>query len=160
MKVAIGLAAFGTTALALAALGFVGSSGASTPPTIRQTVVSVNGRSERVIVDRAGLPLYTYGPDTSHQSFVTGSLATTWPPLTGTVPSEAGLPGKVALVHTQNGRQVTYNGHFLYTFVGDSPGSVQGDGVQNFYVATPALSVLARGTHVSPPSSTNNYGYG
>ena len=71
---------------------------------------------------------------------VSGQLAALWPPLVAGTPTESGTSGGLAVVHTGNGRQVTYNGHFLYTFVEDNPGQVTGQGVQNFFVATPGLS--------------------
>ncbi len=64
---------------------------------------------------------------------------------------------------TSNGRQVAYNGHFLYTFVEDSPGHVTGQGVQNFYVATPGISAIGPGTSgtakTSPSPASGGYGY-
>ncbi len=55
---------------------------------------------------------------------------------------------------TTNGEQVAYNGHFLYTFVEDQPGKVTGQGVQNFYIATPNLGAGApSSTQVSAPNS-------
>ena len=42
-----------------------------------------------------------------------------------------------------NGQQVTYNGHPLYTFADDHPGQVTGQGVQNFFVATPGIASIA-----------------
>jgi hypothetical protein len=58
-------------------------------------------------------------------------------------------------VATSSGQQVTYNGHFLYTFVQDSPGHVTGQGVQNFFVATPGIPANPRAAAPVPPS----YGY-
>jgi predicted lipoprotein with Yx(FWY)xxD motif len=164
MRLNLGLVAVGATTFALSTMGLAAASGASPTPTVRQALASVNGRSETILVDQSGQPLYTYKPDTLRHSLVSGSLAALWPPLTGSAATDAGLPGKLAVVQTQNGRQVTYNGHFLYTFVQDSagvlqgqtPAIVEGQGVQNFFVATPTLSVLAgTSAHVSPSGSAN-----
>ena len=61
-----------------------------------------------------------------------------WPPLTSAAPTAAGGNGKLSVLNDVNGHQVTYNGHPLYTFAGDHAGQVTGQGVQNFFVATPA----------------------
>jgi hypothetical protein len=59
-----------------------------------------------------------------------------------------------------NGQQVLYNGHFLYTFVDDTPGQVTGQGVQGFSVATPSLGAGAASMASSvAPASANRYGY-
>ena len=59
---------------------------------------------------------------------------------------------------TANGRQVQYNGHFLYTFVNDTPNQVTGQNVQGFVVATPGLT-NTDGSAPSPVAS-NSSGYG
>jgi predicted lipoprotein with Yx(FWY)xxD motif len=49
--------------------------------------------------------------------------------VTGTAAAGSGLPGKVATITRTNGsRQLTYNGHPLYTYVGDTaPGQARGN---------------------------------
>jgi predicted lipoprotein with Yx(FWY)xxD motif len=147
--------------------GFVIASGASgtTAPqrgaaTVRTATTTVQGRSERILVDGKGRPLYIYRPDTPTTSQVTGHLAALWPPLTAAAPTVQGANGKVTSVATANGRQVAYNHHFLYTFVQDSPGRVTGQGVQSFMVATPTMtapaSAPARSASTAPSDS---YGY-
>jgi hypothetical protein len=72
------------------------------------------------------------------------------------------VSGKLTAVTDAHGSQVAYNGHLLYTFVSDSPGNVTGQGVQNFFVATPGMATLA-GTPApaaSAPASPANGGYG
>ena len=62
-----------------------------------------------------------------------------------------------------DGRQVTYNGHFLYTFVDDSPGHVTGQGVSDFFVATPKHPDHRERATVkaapAPAASSSGYGY-
>jgi predicted lipoprotein with Yx(FWY)xxD motif len=115
--------------------------------TVRTATATVAGVAETILVNRGGLPLYTYAPDTATVSKVSGELAALWPPLTASTQVNQSTVGTVAIVPTSNGRQVTYNGHFLYTFVEDSPGLVTGQGVQNFMVATPTITNIG-------PSST------
>ena len=118
--------------------------------------------SEQVLVDARGLPLYTYGLDTPTQSHVSGGLAALWPPLDSSSPSEAGATGKLTVLADSNGEQVLYNGHFLYTFIDDTPGQVTGQGVQGFSIATPGLSAGSATAAPSSPvtqSNTNGNGY-
>lgn len=130
------------------------------PATINVTTATVGGKSEQILVDARGLPLYTYGGDSSTVSRVSGGLAALWPPLVSGSPSENGATGKLTVLSDANGQQVLYNGHFLYTFVNDSPGQVTGEGVQNFFVATPALSSAAAKAAPSPaPTQGSSYGY-
>jgi hypothetical protein len=81
-----------------------------------------------------------------------------------TKPTASGVKGKVASVKQADGRQVTYNGHFLYTFVDDTPGHVTGQGVSNFFVATPNIRTIGSATTVkaaapAPVASSGGYGY-
>jgi predicted lipoprotein with Yx(FWY)xxD motif len=120
----------------------------------------VQGTAETILVNAHGLPLYIYKPDTTVNSRVSGQLAALWPPLVATAPTAAGATGRLTSVATANGKQVAYNGHFLYTFVEDSPGQVTGQGVQNFFVATPSLTAGASSaTNVAPAKSGYSYGY-
>jgi predicted lipoprotein with Yx(FWY)xxD motif len=95
-----------------------------------------------ILVNSAGLTLYTYGKDTSGTSNCTGGCATAWPPLSpgsGTPTGGAGITGTLATITRSDGaKQVTYNGKPLYTFESDgSAGAATGDGVNSFSVATP-----------------------
>ena len=166
------IAAIGGTTAAVAS----GSSPSSAAPTssasassapagsavVRTAQATVNGKTETILVDAQGLPLYYYQPDTATQSSVTGQLAVAWPPLMSSAPTAAGVSGKLTAVTDAHGSQVAYNGHLLYTFVSDRPGNVTGQGVQNFFVATPGLARLA-GTSApaaSTPASPASGGYG
>ena len=74
-------------------------------------------------------------------------------------PTASGVRGKVVSVMQPGGRQVSYKGHFLYTFVSDSPGHVTGQGVSNFFVATPNVRAIGSSTVVNPPRPHGGYGY-
>ncbi len=128
------------------------------PATVQTSSASVQGMTETILVDAQGLPLYIYKPDTPATSHVTGQLAALWPPLVAAVPTDRGVSGRLASVATTNGKQVAYNGHFLYTFVEDRPGKVTGHGVQDFFVATPNLTAgISPSTSTTTP--TTGYGY-
>jgi predicted lipoprotein with Yx(FWY)xxD motif len=134
--------------------------------TVRTAQTTVAGKTETVLVNSQGLPLYYYQSDTAAKSVVTGGLAALWPPLTSASPAATGLAGKLTAVTDIHGDQVAYNGHLLYTFADDQPGQVTGQGVQGFFVATPGLTALtgsqtATGTAPAAPAapSGNPYGY-
>ncbi len=122
--------------------------------TVRTVQATVGGRTETVLVNSAGLPLYYYRNDTAATSAVTGGLAALWPPLTSASPAAAGLAGKITAVTDIHGAQVAYNGHLLYTFADDQAGQVTGQGVQGFFVATPGLTPIT-----GSPAPAGGFGY-
>ena len=132
-----------------------------TAATVRVAHAQVAGKTEAILTDGKGLPLYFYGADTAARSLVSGSLAVLWPPLTSAAPVAAGLGGKLTVVNDAHGGQVTYNGHPLYTFVGDHPGQVAGQGVQGFFVVTPGIApIAASATSGAGPAAPSGGGYG
>lgn len=137
------------------------SAGHSAEATVRTASVTVGGTTETILVDGTGLPLYFYKPDTAATSLVSGSLASLWPPLTSAAPGSTGLSGKVAVLKDSHGDQVTYNGHPLYTFVDDHADQVTGQGVQNFFVATPGLTAISASSTsgATPAAPSGGYGY-
>ena len=163
------MAAAGLAALA-AAGGITAASASSTPAasaagtaTVRIASATVAGKTEAILVNGQGLPLYIYRPDTATTSLVTGGLARLWPPLTSPAVAGAGVTGKVSVLKDVNGQQVTYNGHPLYTFVDDYADQVTGQGVQNFFVATPGIAsntIPAGSTAPKTPTvPSGGYGY-
>ena len=58
-----------------------------------------------------------------------GTCAGYWPPVTGTPSAGPGLPGTLGTIKRSDGTtQATYNGHPLYTYVGDTaPGQAFGN---------------------------------
>ena len=112
---------------------------ASSPPTVDTAPNSMFGP---VLTTSNGFTLYVLLSDRNGISSCTGSCVPIWPALTvpnGTTPTGGpGVTGVLRAVMQPNGTdQVTYNGSPLYTFAGDSaPGQVNGNGVQDFYVAT------------------------
>src|ERR1700689_2481412 len=126
--------------------------------TVRTVQATVGGKTETVLVNSQGLPLYYYLNNTAEKSAVTGGLAALWPPLTSASPAATGLTGKLAAVMDVHGDQVAYNGHLLYTFADDHAGQVTGQGVEDFFVATPGLTPAAGPSAPAAPAS-NPYGY-
>src|SRR5580692_3375176 len=85
-----------------------------------------------VLTDARGYTLYWFAPDTPSASHCTSTCAAYWPPVLGTASAKAVVTGTFATVKRSNGAtQVTYNGHPLYTYVGDSaPGQASGNDVK------------------------------
>jgi predicted lipoprotein with Yx(FWY)xxD motif len=84
-----------------------------------------------VVTNAKGLTLYWFVPDTATTSKCNGSCATFWPPVKGPAIAGAGVTGTLATITRADGSvQATYNGHPLYTYVGDhAPGQATGDGL-------------------------------
>jgi predicted lipoprotein with Yx(FWY)xxD motif len=82
-----------------------------------------------VLTNTEGLTLYWFAPDTSATSKCTGSCAAYWPPVTGNVTAGPGVTGTVGTIRRPGGAlQATYDGHPLYTYIGDSgPGQARGN---------------------------------
>jgi predicted lipoprotein with Yx(FWY)xxD motif len=139
------------------------SAGQHAAATVHTAQATVAGKTETILVDSQGLPLYFYQPDAATRSLVTGGLASLWPPLTAASPTAAGLTGKLAVVMDAHGDQVAYHGHLLYTFADDQAGQVTGQGVQDFFVATPGLIPIAGSSAPAgtapAASSGSSYGY-
>jgi predicted lipoprotein with Yx(FWY)xxD motif len=164
----IGLAAVAAAGGITAAAAAGGTSASSattghgaTAATVRTASATVGGKTETILVNSGGLPLYFYRADTAAKSLVTGGVAALWPPLTSAAPTAAGASGKLTVVNDAHGHQVAYNGHLLYTFVSDHAGQVTGQGVQNFSVATPSLAPIASSPASAgmAPAAPSAHGY-
>ncbi|HEV2255353.1 MAG TPA: hypothetical protein VGS06_19405 [Streptosporangiaceae bacterium] len=98
---------------------------ATGPDVLRaRTIGGVN-----LLTDARGLTLYWFAPDTSTKSACYGSCAAYWPPVTGTPSAGPGVTGTLGTITRTDGtRQATYDGHPLYTYIGDSaPGTASGN---------------------------------
>ena len=94
----------------------------------------------QVLATKGHLALYTWNQEKGLKVKCTGACAKTWPPLTiphGTMAPKhiAGVMGTFGEVMRPDGKtQVTYNGHPLYTFHGDSPTKILCNGVDGWFV--------------------------
>jgi predicted lipoprotein with Yx(FWY)xxD motif len=139
----------------------VRAQGISKSVTLHTATATVGGKTESILVNVKGLPLYYFRSDTAKKSLVGGELARLWPPLLSAKPTSTGLQGALTALKEPNGQQVAFNGHFLYTFVDDAPGHVTGQGVSNFFVATPGLKTISSAkTTPTPPAVASGGGYG
>jgi predicted lipoprotein with Yx(FWY)xxD motif len=68
-----------------------------------------------------GFTLYSFAPDTPASSKCYGSCAAYWPPVTGPAAASPGVPGRIGTIRRTDGtEQLTYNGHPLYAYIGDT----------------------------------------
>ena len=87
--------------------------------------------SAKLLTNAKGFTLYWFVPDTSTTSNCNGSCAKYWPPVPGPAHAGSGVTGTLGVITRSNGaKQATWNGHPLYTYVGDtSPGMAKGNGL-------------------------------
>lgn len=118
---------------------------ASTTTILHTASATVSGKAVILLTNVQGMTLYYFLPDTATTAACTGGCASTWPPylVKDTSGSAGTLPGKLTFPTNANGQQVTYNGHPLYTYAGDtSPGQTNGEGIGNkWFVATSDLAL-------------------
>src|ERR1700751_4358156 len=146
--------AAGIPLVALAVAGCGGGGGAATaapppaPSATTTTTTPTKTASVRVaksslgsiLINASGHTLYLFKADSGTMSACPGACATAWPPLLakGTPTAGTGLTASKLGTITRSGgnRQVTYNGHPVYVYIGDKkPGDVNGQGVTAFGAA-------------------------
>jgi predicted lipoprotein with Yx(FWY)xxD motif len=137
--------------------------GSATPPTSSGSTVQVGNSTQygSILVDAQGNTLYLFDQDTGKTSACTGACIATWPPLTASGSPTAGTGVDASLLGTakqaDGSTQVTYKGHLLYTFAGDStPGATTGEGVNGFFVVSSTGDKVAA---AMAPSSSSAYKY-
>jgi predicted lipoprotein with Yx(FWY)xxD motif len=184
MRKILSAAGLAAVALALSACGSSASSSSSTPATTAPAaggssaaassgsgstvnMTTINGTA--VVTDSSGKTLYWFAPDTSTTSKCTGSCATFWPPVKGPVTAGSGVTGTLSTITRPDGTtQATYDGHPLYTYVGDTAaGQAKGNGLNisgglwyemTVSGAKPAVST-AGSTSTSSTGGGGGYGY-
>ena len=131
-----GLAA---AALVVAACGSSSSSGGSggsgnAPAAAPAAGAKATLESKKVggadlLTNAKGFTLYWFVPDTSTQSKCNGTCAHYWPPVAGPATAMSGVKGQLGVITRSNGaKQATFNGHPLYTYLGDTaPGQAKGN---------------------------------
>lgn len=110
---------------------------ATTAATSGATVAVQSSKLGKILVDASGRTLYLFERDKAGTSSCSGGCATAWPPYTTSGKPQAGNGAPAAELGTisrSDGKmQVTYHGHPLYYYVGDSKvGDTTGEGVKAF----------------------------
>ena len=135
-RLMLALPAAAAVAAVLAACGSSGSASSSSSGTSNHAVASVSSLKTAkiggatVLTNAGGFAVYSFGPDTSTMSNCNGTCAQNWPPVKGPA-SASGVKGTFGTIKRSNGStQATFDGHPLYTFVGDTaPGEAKGNGL-------------------------------
>jgi predicted lipoprotein with Yx(FWY)xxD motif len=99
--------------------------------------VANNSQLGRILVDSQGRTVYTFAKDMNGTSSCSGQCATFWPPVVAKGKPTAGTGVTASMVGSTTGSggtmQVTYAGHPLYTYAGDTaPGQAKGNGLTDF----------------------------
>ena len=111
------------------------------------TITAASSKLGMVLVDGSGRTLYLFEKDQPNQSACAGTCAAAWPVDHSSGIPKAGSGVQASLLGTinrsDNTTQVTYNGHPLYYYSGDSQaGQQNGQGLNAFgaawFVVAPA----------------------
>jgi predicted lipoprotein with Yx(FWY)xxD motif len=146
--------------------GGAASSAPSSTSASSGTVDLAKGSLGPILIDSRGRTLYLWQADTGAKSTCTGACASAWPPLVTTGKPTAGSGVKSSLLATakraDGTEQVTYNGHPLYRFAGDTaPRQTNGQGSTGFgapwYVLSPRGTALTGTTASTGASSPTGY---
>lgn len=144
-----------------------GSTGSPAAATGAVTIKTASTKIGTVLTNAKGHTIYWFAIDTPHKSNCTGSCLTYWPPVLGSSASVSGtsLPGTWGTITRSNGqKQLTYDGHPLYTYAGDtSAGMTSGNGTNLsgglWWAMTPSGSKPSGSKSSSPSSSSGGGGY-
>jgi predicted lipoprotein with Yx(FWY)xxD motif len=107
-----------------------GSSSSSPAAASAGSLKTAKIGSATVLTNAKGFTLYSFAPDTPTKSNCNGACAKFWPPVKGAV-SASGVKGTFGTIKRSDGSvQATFDGHPLYTYVGDTaPGQAKGNGL-------------------------------
>ena len=122
------------------------TAGGTTP-----TVELASSKFGKILVDSHGRTLYDFVADKTTMSTCYGACASLWPPLTLAGAPKAGAGVRASLLgttkRTDGSTEVTYNGHPLYYFAGDTkPGETTGQAINQF--GAPWYVLTANGTEI------------
>jgi predicted lipoprotein with Yx(FWY)xxD motif len=130
-----GRVAAASAAVSVVALAVFGASVAmaSSPPPAAAggTLETADIGGVTVLTNVSGLTLYWFAPDTATRSACYGTCAAYWPPVTGPATAGPNVTGTLSTItRTDGSAQAAYDGHPLYTYVGDgAPGQADGNGL-------------------------------
>jgi predicted lipoprotein with Yx(FWY)xxD motif len=100
-------------------------------------VISTQAGSAGTFLTDGGRAVYLWAKDGMNMSACTGACASAWPPVpaTGTLTATGGAQASDlgTITRSDGTKQVTYDGHALYFFAGDSAaGQTNGQGSDSF----------------------------
>jgi predicted lipoprotein with Yx(FWY)xxD motif len=137
--------------------GYGGTPSTTTPSGTGKaaaTVTTANTGLGQILVDGRAGTLYLFEADPPDKSTCDNACASVWPPLTTTGAPHAGggaMSGQLGTLHRGDGAtQITYHGHPLYLYAGDTqPRATNGQGLNQFgaewYVLAPSGNKIDNG---------------
>ena len=131
------------------------------------TITTASGAAGTYLTDGSGRAVYLWEADQGGKSACSGACASAWPPLTASgTPSVAGGVDASDLgttTRSDGAKQVTYDGHPLYYFAGDSSGSTEGQGSDGFgakwWLLSTSGSALTGSGAAASSSGAGGYNY-
>ena len=137
-----------------------GSGSGSSPAASGGALTTAKIGSATVLTNAKGFTLYWFVPDTSTASKCNGTCAHYWPPVPGPASAASGVTGTLGVITRSNGaKQATWNGHPLYTYIGDThPGMASGNGKNLSGGVWHEITLTGKAAPASSPSS-GGYGY-
>jgi predicted lipoprotein with Yx(FWY)xxD motif len=113
------------------------AAGSSASASTTGTVISTHAGSGGTFLTDGGRTVYLWAKDGTNMSACTGACASAWPavPATGTLTATGGAQTSDlgTITRSDGTKQVTYDGHALYFFAGDSAaGQTSGQGSDSF----------------------------
>ena len=137
-----------------------GGSNGSSPAAASGTLKTAKIGSATVLTNAKGFTLYSFAPDTSTKSNCNGSCVTYWPPVKGAV-SASGVKGTFGTIKRSDGSiQATFDGHPLYTYVGDTaPGQAKGNGLNLSGGVWHEITTSGSAAATSPSAGSGGGGY-
>jgi predicted lipoprotein with Yx(FWY)xxD motif len=142
--------------------GRTSDSGTSSPAAATAgSLKTANIDGVGVLTNAKGFTLYSFAPDTPTTSRCNGTCAQNWPPVQGpaTAPGVTGPFG--TLKRSDGSTQATFDGHPLYTFVGDTaPGQAKGNGLNTFGGLWHEVTTSGSAPAASSSSGSGSGGYG
>ena len=145
LALALPLLAVGVAACGGGSSSSSGSSASTNTPTSTAASVKLEHTSlGKILTDGHGRTLYLFEKDKGPKSTCFGACAAAWPPLTTQAKPMAGAgisAAKLGTIKRSGGSEVTYAGHPLYLYAGDSAaGQTNGQGLDQFGAEWYALS--------------------
>ncbi|HWW91403.1 MAG TPA: hypothetical protein VNY35_11565 [Solirubrobacteraceae bacterium] len=149
--------------VAVLVFAVAGGSAKKASPLAAASAVSVKQTSlGKTLVDANGRALYLFEADRAGVSTLSPAGLAVWPAFTSAVAPQAKGGAAAAAIGTIAGpggaRQVTYNGHPLYYYVGDrQAGSTAGQGLNQFgalwYVLSPSGNAVTSAPVTPAPAA-------
>ena len=124
--------------------GGYGYGGGGSSSTAAVTLKATSSPLGSILVDQDGKTLYLFEADSQNKSNCSGGCLNLWPPLMANGKATAGSGVTAGMIGTATGSsQVTYAGHPLYWFSGDTKaGDMNGEALDDFggewYAISPA----------------------